>query len=333
MSQPIRIALLGCGGIQAKHVRTFLERKDARIVAMCDTNDAMIDALVERVEAKDTLGDVPRFGDPAAMYAAVEADGVSICTPHTLHFAQAMQALGAGLHVLLEKPMVTSAPDAHTLAAETIKAGKVLIVAYNTPCSPELAYIRELIRTQELGKLELVTGWLSQGWMKGTAGKWRQDPALSGGGQAYDSGAHPIASLVWTIESDVEEVYAMVDNHGTPVDINSAFIVRFANGVIASMTIGGNCPGNDCDMAMIFDNGRIRFNPWQAKDVRVWKGKDELTDLPIDGKPVSPADNFLDSIQGTDTPRSTARTGIIHSELMDLIYESAAGNAPARAKR
>lgn len=333
MPEPIRIALLGCGGIQTKHVHTFLERDDAQIVAMCDTNDAMIDALIERVEAKDVLGGLPRFADAGEMYAAVEADGVSICTPHTLHFAQTMQALAAGLHVLLEKPMVTSAPDAHALAAEVEKTGKVMIVAYNTPCSPELAYIRELIRTKELGELELVTGWLSQGWMKGTTSKWRQDPALSGGGQAYDSGAHPIASLVWSVESDVEEVYAVVDNHGTPVDINSAFIVRFANGVVASITIGGNCPGNDCDMAMIFDNGRIRFNPWQARDVRVWKGKDQLEDLPIDGTPVTPADNFLDSIQGKETPRSTARTGIIHSELMDLIYESARTHAPARPKR
>ncbi len=333
MTKPIRIALVGCGGISTKHARTFLKRSDASIVAMCDIDDKAIDKFIQRLDQPKELVGLPRFASDKLMYEAVPCDAVAICTPHTLHFDQAMLALSHGLHVLLEKPMVTAAPDAHTLAAEVERTGKVLIVGFNTPCSTELAYIRGLIRTEALGKLELVTGHLTQGWMKGTTGKWRQDPALSGGGQAYDSGAHPISSLVWAVESPVEEVYAVVDNHGTPVDINSAFIVRFANGVIASMTISGNCPAESGGMTMIFTDGRIDFNAWNATNVRVWKGKEELKDLPITGDPVSPADNFLDAIQGKDSPRSTAATGIIHSELMDLIYESARTHAPARPRR
>jgi len=332
-SAPVRVGLLGCGGIQAKHARTFLARNDARIAALCDVSDAAIDKLVERLESPAKLKDVPRFTGPAAMYDGAELDAVSIATPHTLHFEQAMEALGRGLHVLLEKPMVTQADHAHTLAAEVGRSGKVLIVAYNTPCSAELAYIRQLLRSGELGQLELISGHLSQGWMKGTTGSWRQDPRLSGGGQAYDSGAHPLASMCWAVESPVEEVYALVDNHGTPVDINSAFTIRFANGAFAAISISGNCPANGAHMALMLTDGKIEFNPWNASWVKVWKGKEPLEKLPITGEPVSPAANFLDAVAGKDEPRSTAATGIILSELMDLIYESARTGHPARPNR
>ena len=63
------------------------------------------------------------------------------------------------------------------------------------------------------------------------------DPALSGGGMLYDSGAHVMNSLVWIVESDVAEVHAYVDNLDTRVDINGTINVRFANGVIAAIAI------------------------------------------------------------------------------------------------
>ena len=74
--------------------------------------------------------------------------------------------------------------------------------------SPNFYYTREIIRSGEFGKLELVIGYITQGWKGGTTGTWRQDPKLSGGGQAYDSGAHLLNSLCWAVESKVAEVYA-----------------------------------------------------------------------------------------------------------------------------
>jgi len=332
-SAPVRVGLLGCGGIQAKHARTFLTRPDARIAALCDVSDAAIDKLVERLESPAKLKDVPRFTGPVAMYDGAELDAVSIATPHTLHFEQAMEALGRGLHVLLEKPMVTQADHAHTLAAEVGRSGKVLIVAYNTPCSPELAYIRELIRTQELGKLELVTGWLSQGWMKGTAGKWRQDPALSGGGEAYDSGAHLFNTLCWLIEAPVSEVFAWCDNHGTPVDINSVMNIKFENNVMASITVAGNCPGQHCFMALMFEHGHVEFDPcgWGDPWINIWGPDKKRIKYPrIEGEQQSPDDNFIDAILGKDEPRTTRQNGIVQTELMDAIYESARTGQVAR---
>ena len=148
---------------------------------------------------------LPAFADPAEMYATVKPDAVVICTPHTLHHEHGMGALEAGCHVLMEKPMVTAAADAYEMKSKVEETGKVFVIGFNTACSPYFYYLREQIRSGAFGKLELVNGYLAQGWMKPTAGSWRQDPKLSGGGQAYDSGAHLFNSLCWSVESRVAE--------------------------------------------------------------------------------------------------------------------------------
>ena len=330
----IKVALLGCGGIQRKHASTFIQRGDSRIVAMCDVHDAALDAFVERMgERGPALAGVARYTDPQAMYREARPDAVSICTPHTLHFQQGMQALEHDCHVLMEKPMVTAADEAHRLAAAVEHSGKVFVVGYNTPCSREFALLQKLIRGGELGRLQMVNGYLSQGWKNGTTGKWRQQPELSGGGMAYDSGAHILNSFCWSVESDIEAVHAFISNEGTPVDINASINVRFVNGVTASIAIGGDCPASGAFAAYLFEDGKIEIDPWNAQFMRVWRGKELQSDLQLEGEPTHPADNLLEAIAGRAQVRAGVRSGIIHSELMDAIYESARTGAVARPRR
>jgi predicted dehydrogenase len=331
VADKIRIAFIGCGGIAGKHARTFQASSEVQVVAGMDVKDELVNAFFDRA----LPGTAPRpaaFTATAELYRQARPDAVVICSPHTLHFEQGMEALEHGCHVLMEKPMVTSAAQAHALKAKADASGKVFIIAYNTPCSPEFMYLRELIRTKALGKLEMVSGHLSQGWLKATLGSWRQKPELSGGGQAYDSGAHLLNSLCWSVESRPREVCAMIDNCGSPVDINSVFIIRFESGTLASIAISGNCPGGSSHMSFLFDGGRVEIDPWGAGWIRIFQGADPVKYPPITGKPCQPADNFIDAILGRDAPRATAQNGVVHSELMDLIYASARSGQPARAK-
>lgn len=303
------------------HARRLAGHDDAELVALCDVSEEVLNGFVER----NLGGYEPRpafFTDSAQMYAQAKPDAVVIVTPHTLHFGHAMQALEAGCHVLMEKPMVTDSGQAHELAKKVEETGKVFVIGYNTPCTPIMAYIREVVRNGELGQLELVSGWLSQGWMKATTGTWRQNPALSGGGQMYDSGAHIFNSLVWTVEQPIDAVQAFIDNKDTPVDINGTANIRFANGVLATITISGNCPANGSKLTYLFDDGRIEVDGWSASWIKVWKGNEEI-EVGLDSSTTKPVDNFIDAILGRAQPRTAPINGINQSELMDAIYESA----------
>ena len=328
----IRLGIIGCGGNSSGHARRMNENPDVQIVGTCDVNTDIANSYIDR-----NLPELdPRpaaFDNIPAMLDETAPDAVVISTPHTLHFEHGMQALNTGCHVLVEKPMVTSAQDAYTLAEKVKETGKVFTIGYNTPCSANFYYIRECIRNQTLGKLELVTGYITQNWLHATKGAWRQVPELSGGGQAYDSGAHLFNSLCWSVESNVAEVHSFIDNHGAAVDINSSTNIRFEDGVFAAIVISGNCPSpGGTHMALIFENGRIEVDGWGGGWIRVYEGGEELDPPPITDEmsAASPDDNFIDAILGRAEPRTSPINGIIQSELMDAIYESGRTGLPAR---
>ncbi len=319
----IRVAILGCGGMGDYHIRRLKANLDAEIVAVCDVDLSRVAESVQRNFPAGTPQPA-MFSDAAKMYAEAKPDAVVIVTPHTMHFEHGMQALEAGCHVLMEKPMVTDSGQAHRLAERVRESGKVFVVGYNTPCTPEFRYLRELIRSGELGRLELVSGWLVQDWKRGTAGTWRQEPALSGGGQLYDSGAHLLNSLVWSVEQPVSEVHAFIDKLGTPVDCNGTLNIRFVDGTLASIAIGGNCSNIGSGMYLAFENGRVEIDGWGGSWIKVFRrGEGQEKYPPITSKPDSPDDNFIDAILGRADPLTSPLNGVIQSELMDAIYESA----------
>jgi predicted dehydrogenase len=325
------MAILGCGGMAGAHAQRFRNHPDVEIVACCDVSTEVVEGFIKR-----NLGELavkPKvFTDPATMYREAKPEAVTIVTPHTMHYDHGVQALEAGCHVLMEKPMVTNAEQAHLLAAKVAVAKRILVVGYNSPCTPELQYTRETIRSGRLGRLELVSGWLSQDWKRATAGSWRQKPELSGGGQAYDSGAHLLNSVCWSVESDIAQVFAAIDNLGTPVDINSAITIRFANGVLGNIVVGGNCRSSGCNLTYCFENGRIDVDGWGGNWIRVYE-RDQVKYPAIPGTSQSPNDNFVDAILGRAEPCTSPRNGIVQSELMDAIYESARTGQPARPRR
>jgi len=330
----IRLAMIGCGGNSSGHARRMSQIPEVQIVGTCDVNTDIANGYIDRnlPELKPRPG---AYDDIDKMLAEVEADAVLISTPHTLHFGQGMKALEAGCHVFMEKPMVTAADDAYTIAKKVEEVDKVFVVGYNTSCSANFYYLREQIRSGGFGKLELVTGYITQNWAPRTVGKWRQEPELSGGGQAYDSGAHLLNSLCWSVESNIDEVYALIDNCGTKVDVNSSINIRFENGVIAGIVISGNCPSpGGTHMVFIFDGGRVEIDGWGGGWIRVFEGDKRVENPPIteDMSAGSADKNFIDAILGRAEPRTSAVNGIIQCELMDAIYESARTGTPAKPK-
>ncbi len=322
----INIGVVGSGGIISKHIRHLADRTDAQIVALCDVNPDMIQKVKETY-FQDTS--VNGYATPEDMYENEALDAVIITTPHTLHYGHAVQGLEAGSHVFLEKPMTTSSKDAIQLAAKAEALGKVVAVGYNTASRPTFQYLREQIRSKTWGSLEMVSGFLSQNWMIMTTGLWRQDPALSGGGQAYDSGAHILNSLLWSVESEPETVFAFTDNKECAVDINSVMSIRFANGVLANITISGNCAADGRHMAFIFEKALVEIDGWGGDWIKVHaNGKVEEPEIEI--PEVFPIINFVDAIQGKTQVAASTKNGINHSLLMDGIYASAQSGLPVR---
>lgn len=131
-------------------------------------------------------GGVVDFG-PAARYATAgeliedpRVEAVDICTPTHLHKPLALQALEAGKHVLVEKPMALSVADCGTMIDAARDAGRVLMVAQVLRFFPEYATARAMVISGELGSVRAATfrrRCAAPAW-----GRWLKDPAKSGGG-------------------------------------------------------------------------------------------------------------------------------------------------------
>jgi predicted dehydrogenase len=316
-------ALVGCGGMANWHAQQMVKIPDIKMVALCDTVPGATKSFKDKY-----FNDAAEFDSYEKLLEKPPAklDAVLLVTPHTLHYSQSKAALERGINVMVEKPMVTSSAHAYDLWDTVKKTKKLLGITFQAPYSQEFGYLAKERDAGRLGKVQLVTAWLAQGWLEATRGKWRQDPALSGGGQMYDSGAHTLNAMMWLMNDPVVECACFYDKCGSPVDINGVAIMKFQNGAMGSVTIGGNCPPFKCEIAIQTDKLLITTDQYggkleiQAQGKRVYPQVEQALDNPAAGTPHL---NFVNALKGTEPLRAPVRYGVLLSALMDALYESA----------
>jgi predicted dehydrogenase len=120
-----------------------------------------------------------------------------VACPNAFHAHAATAALEAGLHVLCEKPMATSALEARALAEAARRSGRQLMVAFPSRFRPEAVALKQSLEAGALGEMRGVRcGWLRQHGVPG-AGTWFTERRLAGGGALIDLGSHLIDLVLW----------------------------------------------------------------------------------------------------------------------------------------
>ena len=168
MPAPIRILVVGCGHMGTSHARAYRDLADFEIVGVVARSEA------SRRRLLDTLGiDTPQFADYSAALAATRPDAVSINTYPDTHADYAKQALAAGCHVFLEKPVAVTVAEAEEVVAAARRAGRKLVVGYILRVHPTWARFIETART--LGKPLVMRMNLNQ---QSCGGQWQTHRSL-----------------------------------------------------------------------------------------------------------------------------------------------------------
>jgi predicted dehydrogenase len=320
----LNFALIGCGKMAHWHAAELNKLPDAKLVALVDPNPTPRSEIRARFAP-----DAAEFSDLPHLFAAdhIHLDAVVLVTPHTLHFPQAKLSLDHGLHVLVEKPMVTKLADAYELWHAVKSSGKLLAITYQAPYTDEFAYLAELRDSGKWGRVQTISGWVSQNWLKGTANTWRQDPALSGGGQMFDTGAHLLNAAMWLMNDPVVEVGCFYDRCSSPVDINGVAIAKFQNGALANFCIGGNCPTFHNEIQIQTDSMLIITDQY-GKKLEIF-GQDGTRFHPQQAIPqphhsisATPHRNFVNAILGREPLRAGVRYGVLLAALKNALLES-----------
>jgi len=149
----LRLGILGAGPIsQAAHFEACKKARNAELYAICD----IAPELLERAAAIHQ----PRvvFSDYAAMLSDENVQAVLIAVADEFHVPLAVQALAAGKHVLVEKPMGVSVGECEALHAKVKETNLVLQVGHNRRFDPGVAFARKFVR-EELGEMLSYKGW------------------------------------------------------------------------------------------------------------------------------------------------------------------------------
>ncbi len=136
------VLIIGCGSIGERHLRCFQKTGRANVTA-CDANPALLQRMADTYK-------VPVMADWNAAVAA-GGDAVVICTPANHHVSMATQALTAGRHVLVEKPLSQSLAGVAELLQARDRSGRQAAVAYVLHVYPVLVQARDFLRRGEFG--------------------------------------------------------------------------------------------------------------------------------------------------------------------------------------
>jgi predicted dehydrogenase len=231
--RPLQIAVIGCGLIGRRRARTAAadERTSLRLVV--DTDPARAASLAAEYHASAAT-------DWRAALAAHDIDAVVVCTPNALLMPIALEALRAGRHVLLEKPMGRTVSEAERLAAAAARAGPIVKLGFNHRYHPAISRAYEIFTSGGIGRLINMRARYGHGARPGCEQEWRGDRQLAGGGELLDQGVHILDLFHWIAASPPVRVHAELQTAVWPVsplEDNAFALLRYASGVVAQLHV------------------------------------------------------------------------------------------------
>jgi predicted dehydrogenase len=180
-----RIAIIGCGGIAQTHIAALKSMPDVEIVAGCDINPERLKIM----EEKHGVGD--NYQKWKDLLREVQPDAVSICTPNGVHAAPTIDALNAGCHVIVEKPMAMNPAECEKMITAAKKNKKKLTIGFQYRYHPNSQFLKKAADAGEFGDIMFVK---CQALRRRGIPNWGVfgQKKLQGGGPMIDIGVHVI---------------------------------------------------------------------------------------------------------------------------------------------
>jgi predicted dehydrogenase len=143
--QTLKVGIVGAGLWGANHARVFATLPQTKVVAVCDTSRERAEAMALETEA------TARYTAYEDLIADPAVEAVSVATPDFTHAPIILAALGAGKHVLSEKPLATTLEEAETIAAAAERSSGKLMVDFHNRVNPAIVQVKQAVSAGEIG--------------------------------------------------------------------------------------------------------------------------------------------------------------------------------------
>lgn len=333
IGRKIRVAVVGCGRISARHFESIVtHQKDLVLIALCD-NDP------ETLEAFATKHSVPAYSELDEMLDKEELDLVVLCTPSGVHSSQAISIAKKNIHVLTEKPMATRWQDGINMVKACDANGVFLFVVKQNRRNSTLQLLKKATIEKRFGKIHMVSinvFWTRPQSYYDQGGGWRGTWELDGGA-FMNQASHYVDLLDWLI-GPVEKVHAMTSTHrDIEAEDTGVLNVKWRSGALGSMSVTMlTYPKNlEGSITILGEKGTVRIGGVAVNDIQVWDFKDsreydekikevnyETQSVYGFGHPLY-YENVIDALRGVREPETDGKQGLRSLELLIASYLSA----------
>ena len=179
-------------------------------------------------------------------------EAVAIVTPNHVHYAAAREFLKRGIHVICDKPLTSTLPEARKMVKAAERSSALFVLTHNYTGYPLIRQAREIIANGELGDIRVVNVEYAQDWLTqdddSKQAAWRTDPAQSGlGGATGDIGTHAFNLAGFVTGLKLERLAADLQSFvsGRALDDNGHVMLRYAGGARGLLWCSQVAPGNE----------------------------------------------------------------------------------------
>jgi len=332
MQEIVRFGLIGCGRISPRHIQSLAQIPSGSLVAVAD----VIESRAER--AAGETGAEP-YTDYRRLLDRRDIDVVTICTPSGMHAAMAIEALQAGKHVLVEKPMALTLADADAMIAAAGQTGRKLGVVLQNRYNPPMQDLRRAVDEGRLGRLLL--GNATVRWYRPQEyyeDGWHGTLAMDGGALMNQS-IHHIDALQWMMGNPVSVfAYTATLAHRMEAEDTGVAAIRFEGGALgvvegSTITYPENLEGS---LSIFGEHGSVKVGGTALNRKVFWKLADQLehekellTREQIDPPSVygqshrAVIEDMIDAVVHDRKPRTNGGEARRSVALVLAIYESA----------
>ena len=259
----VRLGIVGLGNVGSAHAVNLLAGKveRAELVAVCDGEEGRLKPYAR----------LKTFSSSAALFRSGAIDAVYIATPHYHHTTVGIEALRAGLHVLVEKPLSVHVADGQRMLAAHRDKRQVFAIMFQMRTTAMWRKIKQLVSGGELGEIRRIN-WIVTDWFRTEAyyasGGWRATWAGEGGGVLLNQCPHNLDLLQWLfgMPQRVRGYCRTGRYHRIEVEDDVTAYLEYPNGATAVfITSTGEWPGtNRLEVTgergrLVLENGSLQY--------------------------------------------------------------------------
>ena len=272
MSDVLRFGLIGCGRVAPRHAESLLSLPGAQLVAVADVRESRAERFAAQYHAA-------AHTDYHALLARQDVDVVNICTPSGLHAEMAVEAMQAGKHVIVEKPIALTLHDADRMIGAARVYGVKLCVVLQNRYNPPMQDLKQVVESGMLGRLLL--GNATVRWYRpqeyyedGWHGTWAMD-----GGALMNQSIHHIDALQWLLgRPESVFAYSATLAHRMEAEDIGVASIRFHGGTLgvvegSTVTYPENLEGS---VAVFGERGSLKVGGTALNRKVLWKVAGEL---------------------------------------------------------